>query len=151
MSADVVTRDAPITTGVSVVESFGFARSSCAAPRSNRTARGAEQVEVGNPEHVLVFYLDRELHKKRRAANTSARWRSTPSARRDEPKRAVHELRRWCARLPGWQVALHETRVFIDRLLRIPGVRLERAPDMVWNSPLMSDELRNAIVTCDRA
>jgi len=52
---------------------------------------------------------------------------------------------------PGWQVALHETRVFIDRLLRVPGIRLEREPDMRWNAPLMSYELRNAIVACDRA
>ena len=50
---------------------------------------------------------------------------------------------------PGWQVALHETRVFIDRLLRVPGIRLERAPDMRWNSALMSYELRNATVACD--
>jgi len=54
-------------------------------------------------------------------------------------------------RCPGWQVALKETRVFLDRLLRVPGIRLERAPDMLWNAPLMSYELRNAIVTCDRA
>lgn len=52
---------------------------------------------------------------------------------------------------PGWQVALHETRVFIDRLLRVPGIRLERAPDMLWNTPLMSYELRNAVVACDPA
>jgi cytochrome P450 len=53
-------------------------------------------------------------------------------------------------RCPGWQVALNETRVFIDRLLRVPGIRLERAPDMLWNAPLLSYELRNAIVSCDR-
>jgi len=53
-------------------------------------------------------------------------------------------------RCPGWQVALNETRVFIDRLLRVPGIRLERAPDMLWNAPLMSYELRNAIIACDR-
>ena len=52
---------------------------------------------------------------------------------------------------PGWQVALHETRVFIDRLLRLPGIRLEREPDMSWNSMVMGYELRNAVVTCDRA
>lgn len=51
---------------------------------------------------------------------------------------------------PGWQVALHETRVFIDRLMRVPGIRLDRVPDMHWNSQLMSYELRNAIVSCDK-
>lgn len=53
-------------------------------------------------------------------------------------------------RCPGWQVALTETRVFLDRLMRVPGIRLDRAPDMLWNAPLMSYELRNAIVTCDK-
>jgi cytochrome P450 len=54
-------------------------------------------------------------------------------------------------RCPGWQVALHETRVFVDRLLRVPGIRLERAPDMLWNSMVLGYELRNAVITCDRA
>ncbi len=50
---------------------------------------------------------------------------------------------------PGSQVALSETRVFVDRLMRVPGLRLKRRPDMTWNAPLMSYELRNAIVSCD--
>jgi cytochrome P450 len=54
-------------------------------------------------------------------------------------------------RCPGAQVAMHETQVFLDRLFRLPGVRLERAPDMLWNASLGSYELRNAIVACDRA
>ncbi len=47
------------------------------------------------------------------------------------------------------QVALHETRVFLNQLMPIPGVRLERAPDMAWNQSLMICELRNAVVVCD--
>jgi cytochrome P450 len=54
-------------------------------------------------------------------------------------------------RCPGAQVALHETRVFLDRLMRTPGIRLERAPDMLWNASLGSYELRKAIVACDQA
>jgi cytochrome P450 len=54
-------------------------------------------------------------------------------------------------RCPGAQVALQETRIFLDRLLRLPGIRLERAPDMVWNGSLMSYELRNAVVACEGA
>jgi cytochrome P450 len=51
---------------------------------------------------------------------------------------------------PGWQVALVETRVFLDGLLRVPGVRLVRAPDMHFVPPmLMSYELRNAVIACD--
>jgi cytochrome P450 len=53
-------------------------------------------------------------------------------------------------RCPGAQVALNETRVFLDRLLRLPGIRLQREPDMGWTSELSSYELRNAVVTCDR-
>jgi cytochrome P450 len=49
---------------------------------------------------------------------------------------------------PGWQVALHETRIFVDTLLRVPGIRLERAPDVGWVDLLQSYELRNAIVAC---
>jgi cytochrome P450 len=54
-------------------------------------------------------------------------------------------------RCPGWLVALTETRVFLDKLLRVPGVRLVRAPDIRWAPPmLMSYELRNAVIACDR-
>ena len=52
---------------------------------------------------------------------------------------------------PGWQVALHETRIFLDQMMRIPGVRLERAPDMTWNASVQGYELRNAIIVCDKA
>jgi cytochrome P450 len=52
---------------------------------------------------------------------------------------------------PGWQVALVETRVFLNQLFRVPGIRLVRAPDMHFVPPmLMSYELRNAIIACDR-
>nr|WP_062339560.1 cytochrome P450 [Herbidospora sakaeratensis] len=54
-------------------------------------------------------------------------------------------------RCPGAQVALNETRVFLDRLLRVPGIRLARRPDLCWTDELMGYELRNAIVTCHRS
>ena len=53
-------------------------------------------------------------------------------------------------RCPGSQVALNETRVFLDRLMRVPGIRLMREPTMGWCADLMSYELRDAIVACDR-
>ncbi len=53
-------------------------------------------------------------------------------------------------RCPGSQVALHETRIFLDRLLRLPGIQLKREPRISWHPMLMSYELRKAIVTCDR-
>jgi cytochrome P450 len=54
-------------------------------------------------------------------------------------------------RCPGSQLALHETRIFLDRLLRVPGISLARAPNLGWCDFLTSYELRNAVVTCDRA
>ncbi|KHK90448.1 cytochrome P450 [Novosphingobium malaysiense] len=53
-------------------------------------------------------------------------------------------------RCPGAQVALHETRIFLDRLFRKPGIRMEREPQMTWNSYLQGYELRGAIVVCER-
>jgi len=54
-------------------------------------------------------------------------------------------------RCPGAQVALNETRIFIDRLFRIQGVRLAKEPRMLWNPALLSYELRDALVVCDGA
>jgi len=50
---------------------------------------------------------------------------------------------------PGWHVAMHETRIFLEQLFKVPGLKLEREPDMSWNNGLKSYELRNAIVSCD--
>ncbi len=52
---------------------------------------------------------------------------------------------------PGWQVALHETRQFLDALMRLPGIRLEQPPEVRWVDLLQSYELRGAIVVCDVA
>jgi cytochrome P450 len=52
---------------------------------------------------------------------------------------------------PGWQVALHETRIFLERLFRVPGINLDRAPDISWNSHLRSYELRNADISCEKS
>lgn len=54
-------------------------------------------------------------------------------------------------RCPGSQVALHETRVFIDALLRVPGIRLANAPTLGWCAPIMGYELHGAFVECNRA
>jgi cytochrome P450 len=53
-------------------------------------------------------------------------------------------------RCPGSQVALHETRVFLDRLLRVPGIRLAKPPTVGWSLSTQGYELRDAIITCDR-
>lgn len=53
---------------------------------------------------------------------------------------------------PGWQVALTETRVLLDRLFRVPGIRLTRYPDMEWTPPMLqSYQFVNAVIECDRS
>ncbi|MDR2857546.1 MAG: cytochrome P450 [Novosphingobium sp.] len=51
-------------------------------------------------------------------------------------------------RCPGAQVALHETCVFIDALMRVPGIRLARAPDVGWIEEINGYELHGAWVEC---
>jgi cytochrome P450 len=51
-------------------------------------------------------------------------------------------------RCPGAQVALQETAIFLDRLLRVPGVRLARKPDIAWNALIAGYELRGATLNC---
>jgi cytochrome P450 len=52
---------------------------------------------------------------------------------------------------PGWQVALNESRVFLERLFEVPGIRLVRAPDVEWTPPMLqSYQLVNAVIECDR-
>lgn len=52
-------------------------------------------------------------------------------------------------RCPGAGVALHECAVFLDRLLRVPGLRLARAPDVGWNPLVAGYELRNCRLAID--
>lgn len=54
-------------------------------------------------------------------------------------------------RCPGAQVALHETRIFLDSLLRLPGIRMEREPEILWNQQIQGYELRGCVVACDPA
>lgn len=54
-------------------------------------------------------------------------------------------------RCPGAQVALHETRVFLDRMFRLPGIRLVSEPTISWNGFIQGYELRGAVVACDPA
>jgi cytochrome P450 len=52
-------------------------------------------------------------------------------------------------RCPGGFLALQETDIFLMRLLRLPGMRLERAPDVSWNDLVTGYELRHAWLRCD--
>ena len=49
-------------------------------------------------------------------------------------------------RCPGAAVALQETAIFLDRLLRVPNIRLVRPPTVEWNSLISSYELRGAVI-----
>jgi hypothetical protein len=52
-------------------------------------------------------------------------------------------------RCPGAQLALHEARLFLEKLLAIPGVRMEREPSLDWFRPVYSYELHDAVIACD--
>lgn len=53
-------------------------------------------------------------------------------------------------RCPGSQVALHETRIFLDRLLRVPGFKLAKPPEIQWSLSTQGYELRGAVATCNK-
>ncbi len=46
-------------------------------------------------------------------------------------------------RCPGASVALQESAIFLDKLLRVPGIRLAKAPKITWNATIASYELRD--------
>jgi len=50
-------------------------------------------------------------------------------------------------RCPGAAVALQESAIFLDRLFRLPGLRMEKPPAQEWNTLTVGYELRNAIVS----
>ena len=52
-------------------------------------------------------------------------------------------------RCPGGFLAIQETDIFLVRLLELPGLRLEKAPDVGWNDLVTGYELRQAWLICD--
>ncbi|MCV0383050.1 MAG: cytochrome P450 [Erythrobacter sp.] len=49
-------------------------------------------------------------------------------------------------RCPGASVAMLEAAIFLDRLLAVPGIALEKAPTMTWNPLVSGYELRGCVV-----
>ena len=47
-------------------------------------------------------------------------------------------------RCPGAPLAMLESAIFLDRLLRVPGLRLERPPTIGWGPTVAGYELRGA-------
>ncbi len=54
-------------------------------------------------------------------------------------------------RCPGAAVALQETEIFLDRLLRVPGIRMEKPPSVTWNPLIESYEIRKLLIRADPA
>lgn len=52
-------------------------------------------------------------------------------------------------RCPGGFLAIQETDIFLMRLLQLPGLRLEKAPNVGWNDLVTGYELRQAWLACD--
>ncbi|MCC7360720.1 MAG: cytochrome P450 [Anaerolineales bacterium] len=52
-------------------------------------------------------------------------------------------------RCPGGYIALQETDLFLQRLLALPGLRIERAPTLSWAELSQSYELRQFILALD--
>lgn len=52
-------------------------------------------------------------------------------------------------RCPGSPLALNETLFFMDRLLRVPGLKLASRPEITWVGTLSTFEIGNVLVTCD--
>ena len=87
-----------------------------------------------------------------RAANVAPEAGTCPFAINPEAKRKsgfVHlSFGDGAHRCPGALVALQAARVFIDGLLRVPGVRLEQEPEISWDAAREGYALRGAIVCC---
>jgi cytochrome P450 len=52
-------------------------------------------------------------------------------------------------RCPGAQLALAESRAFLDALVRLPGLRLVGQPEVAWFRPIASYVFNKAVVACD--
>jgi len=52
-------------------------------------------------------------------------------------------------RCPGSPLAINETLFLMDRLLRVPGIRLASEPQMEWEPNVSTFVISNVLVTCD--
>src|SRR5262245_1230241 len=67
-SAYLAARYVKVEQGAQLIRSFAFAKEILRSNVVKQAGAGAEHVDVGNPEHGPVFYLDGETHRARRAA-----------------------------------------------------------------------------------
>ncbi len=52
-------------------------------------------------------------------------------------------------RCPGAYIALQETDIFLQRLLRLPGLQIVQKPSVSWNDLTAGYELRNFILAVE--
>lgn len=52
-------------------------------------------------------------------------------------------------RCPGSPLALNETLALMNRLLKVPGLKLASKPEVKWVAHLATFEIHNVLVTCD--
>jgi cytochrome P450 len=52
-------------------------------------------------------------------------------------------------RCPGAFIAIQESDIFLQRLLAIDSLRIERAPRLTWSDLTKAYELRDFVVSCD--
>jgi cytochrome P450 len=50
-------------------------------------------------------------------------------------------------RCPGSYIAIQETDIFLQKLLMLTSLRVERAPSIGWNETIKSYEVRNFILS----
>ena len=67
-SAGLAARYLEVESGARIVAGFAEGRSILRSPHMLQAGIGAEQIAVSNPAQASVFFLDGELHKRRRAA-----------------------------------------------------------------------------------
>lgn len=52
-------------------------------------------------------------------------------------------------RCPGAYIAIHESDIFLQKLLVLPGLKIEQKPSVSWNELIASYELRNFLIAVD--
>jgi len=52
-------------------------------------------------------------------------------------------------RCPGAHVAMQESAIFLDKLLRVPGIKLVGEPMLGWHPVIEGYEIRQTRIACD--
>jgi len=115
--------------------------------------RAAEDMGIGSetiPAGTLLAIDIRSVNTDESATGSCPHALDPDRAKRQKAAGGYLSFGYGSHRCPGSQVAMHETRVFLDKLLRVPGIRLEREPQIGWSDLLSAYELRGAMVGCDR-